>query len=107
MDALPGRLARPLFYRMTVSCKPKEAFFFPLTESQSGFLEHRVFKRLLSTKKSYIFKQTCSFQLLICLSMYDLLADTSTQRVMKYFIKFHRESILIVDSLYRILFCKN
>ena len=30
----------------------------------------------LSTKRSYILKQTCCFQLQICLSMYKLLLDT-------------------------------
>ena len=31
---------------------------------------------LVLTKSSYIFKQTCSFQLQVFLSMYDLLVDT-------------------------------
>ena len=29
----------------------------------------------MSTEESYIFKQTCSFHLQVCLSMYDLLVD--------------------------------
>ena len=34
------------------------------------------FNPLVSTKRSHIFKQTCSFQLQVCLSMDDLLVDT-------------------------------
>ena len=38
-------------------------------------------KRLGSTKRSYILKQTCSFQLHFCLSMCDLLADNTREKV--------------------------
>ena len=37
--------------------------------------------RPVSTKRSYILKQTCSFQLQVCLSMYDLFVDTRRWRV--------------------------
>ena len=30
----------------------------------------------MSTKKPYIFKQTCNWKLQVCLGMYDLLVDT-------------------------------
>ena len=33
------------------------------------------FKRLVSTQKSYILKQTCSYKLPVCLSMYKLLVE--------------------------------
>ena len=33
-------------------------------------------QRLVSTKRSQIFKQTCSFQLRVCLSIYNLSVDT-------------------------------
>ena len=38
-------------------------------------------KYLLSTKRSYILKKTCSFELQICLSMYDILVDIRYLRV--------------------------
>ena len=38
-------------------------------------------KYLVSTKRSYILKQTCSFELQICLSMYDILVDIRYLRV--------------------------
>ena len=37
----------------------------------------------MSTKRSHILKQACSFQLQACLSMCDLLVDTRHQRVKK------------------------
>ena len=36
---------------------------------------------LVSTKRSHILKQTCRFQLQVCLSMCDLLVDTRHERV--------------------------
>ena len=36
---------------------------------------------LVSTKRSYIFKQTCSWKLKVCLTMCDLLVDTRHQRI--------------------------
>ena len=41
------------------------------------------FQSVVSTKGSYILKQICSFQLQVCLSMYDLLKDTDTKRLKK------------------------
>ena len=38
-------------------------------------------QRLVFTRRSYIIKQTCSFQLQICLSMHDLLVDTRRNSV--------------------------
>ena len=35
----------------------------------------------MSTNRPYILKQTCGFQLQVCLSMYDLLVDTKRYRV--------------------------
>ena len=35
----------------------------------------------MTTKRSYIFKQTCTLKLQVCLSMYDPLVDTGRQRV--------------------------
>ena len=49
----------------------------------------------MSTKRSYILKQTCSSQLMVCLSVYDILVDLKLLRVEKifpaneYFIKIH------------------
>ena len=41
----------------------------------------KINSHLASTKKSYILKHTCSFQLQVCLSIYDLLVDTRHLRV--------------------------
>ena len=38
-------------------------------------------QRLVFTRRSYTIKQTCSFQLQICLSMHDLLVDTRRNSV--------------------------
>ena len=38
-------------------------------------------EHLRTTASAYIVKQTCCFQLHVCLSMYDLLVDTRCQRV--------------------------
>ena len=40
---------------------------------------------MISTKRSYILKQTCSWKLQVCLSMGDLLVDTRCQRVKEGF----------------------
>ena len=46
----------------------------------------------MSTKRSHILKQTCSFQLQACLSMCDLLADTGILRLSKLSNKIQRFS---------------
>ena len=43
----------------------------------------------MSTKMSHILKQTCSFQLRICLSICDLLVDTRNQRVKPRILESH------------------
>ena len=40
---------------------------------------------LMSTKRSYILKQTCSFQLHVCLSMCDILMNMRHKRVKEHF----------------------
>ena len=53
---------------------------------------------LVSTERPHLFKQTCSFQLQVCLSMCDLSVDTRHQRVKnKYFAKYLQASV----SIYR------
>ena len=42
---------------------------------------------MVSTKTSYILKQTCSFKLQVYLSIYDLLVDTSLHSGIDYYLE--------------------
>ena len=59
-----------LFYAYGLVSWP--VFFDKIAESQNSTL---TLSCLISTKRSHILKQTCSFQLQVCLSMCDLLVD--------------------------------
>ena len=53
-------------------------------------------KSMVSTKRSYLLKQTCNFHIEVCLNMYDLLLDNTCQMVNHVF--FHRKIFSIVLS---------
>ena len=57
----------------------------------------------MSTKKSHIPKQTCSFQLQVCLSMCDLLVDIRHQRfkeLYRFGVVFWYVGYLIISLVY-------
>ena len=60
-------------------------------------------KSMVSTKRSYMLKQTCNFHIEVCLSMYDLLLDNTCQMVNHVF--FHRKifSIVLPFSKYKFI----
>ena len=53
-------------------------------------------KSMVSTKRSYLLKQTCNFHIEVCLSMHDLLLDNTCQMINHVF--FHRKIFSIVLS---------
>ena len=62
------------------------------------FVQLLILKHLVSTKRPYILKQTCSWKVQVCLSMYDLLVDTRRQRVTMNLSKHGTKSHLIKIS---------
>ena len=59
---------------------------------------------LLFTKRSYIVKQTCSLQLQVCLSMYNILVATMCLRVKIFWLKRTCPSIWVTRSTWQLCF---